>query len=160
MTLRAALVALLFTFLGAGVAAGIMQWEPWEGNGGSDLSLPSPTLIPMAEPTPTLYQRRFTGAEAAAIVKQKVTAAYNRPASDAIKEGREPDFVAGVEECRPSDFNELLKVWVVECRTTWSTAEVRARPGWREFETNETFRMYEVTSKVEKVGGAPLVPLD
>ena len=74
---------------------------------------PTPTAAPTPTiaPTPTAYQRRLTGAEAAAMVQsQKNVDGYRDPIE---LEG--VTIIREFEDCEAEDFNEFSRSWVVTC---------------------------------------------
>ena len=140
------LAATVFAALGAGVAVGVMAWEPWDGDD-SDVVEPSPTSAPspVQEPIPTPYERKLTGAEAAAIVKRTLnmqnTARLLTPTAEP------PEYFIQLEGCQPVDFNESRKAWIVECDATLTSVE----SGNDTPLSTQTYRLFDATGKVEPV---------
>lgn len=95
--MRVLLVALAFAALGAGIAVGVMAWEPWE-NGDKD----EPTRAVPQATVPSGPQ--FTGAEAAG----KADVHWLRSLSDS--ERRDISI-----SCDPETFNERTSTWIVVC---------------------------------------------
>ncbi len=73
---------------------------------GDTATAPTPTTTPTQNPSPTAYQRRLTGAEAEARVKDQATEDYTSPVED---------VVGGWRDCEALDFNESTRNWVVRC---------------------------------------------
>ncbi len=157
MTLRLSLgtviIAVAFAALGAGVAAGVMAWEPWDGDGDDDevASEAPPTPVP-AKPTP--YQRRLTGAEAARIVETTVNREAIQGFLDRIEEAQEknqeppPPSHFLLDDCKSVDFNEFQKAWIVECEAALQTEVGREPIGLGTL----TYRLFDATKEVEQVG--------
>lgn len=117
ISLATVIVALAFAALGAGVAVGVMFWEPWDGGD---------TEAPISTPP---YERRLTGAEAAAIV----ISSQNRE----LPSGTSLIYLS----CEADDFNERLKAWIVVCKF--------GEPDGRAFDV--TFRLFDETEEIEKL---------
>ena len=112
ISLATVIVAVIFAAVGAGVTVGVMLWEPWDGG----------------------YERRFTGAEAAAFVHVRVNLTL------------EPDLLrSGVFyfNCGADDFNEDLRAWIVLCKFGKRDEVERA--------ADFTFRFYDESEQIENL---------
>ena len=110
--------------VGAGVAIGVIAWEPWEEG-------ETPT------PTPTTTARRLTGTEAAAL-------AWQYWADEAIERAGEGQTSIGLlTDCQGKEFNDAVGAWVVTC--TWVSSV-----GTGEMEFPYTYRVYDSTGRVER----------
>ena len=112
ISLGTALVALALVALGAGGAVGVMLWEPWDGG----------------------YERRFTGAEAAALVFDRENV---RQEADLARLG------VIYFNCGADDFNEDLRAWIVVCKFGNRDDVEQA--------ADITFRFYDETEEIENL---------
>ena len=120
ISLGTVLAALIFAAIGAGTAVGVMLWEPWDAGD---------TESPISTPP---YQRRLTGAEAAAIVYDREN---ERLSADS------PGSALIYFSCEADDFNERLKTWIVVCK--FGVPDVPA--------LDITFRLYDETEEIENL---------
>ncbi len=104
--------AAAFAALGAGIAVGVTAWEPWEGG----------------------YERRFTGAEAAALVFDRENV---RQEADLARLG------VIYFNCGADDFNENLRAWIVVCKLGNRDDVEQA--------ADITFRFYDETEEIENL---------
>jgi hypothetical protein len=104
MTIRISLVtvlaALAFVTIGAAGAAGVMLWEPWDGDGNSAEESPTSAPEPASAPTGP----RLTGAEAAGKASAEVR-------STILETGRSDLSLT----CDAEDFNDRTGMWIVYC---------------------------------------------
>ncbi len=156
MTIRIPLsvvsVAVVSAALGAGVTVGAIAWEPWDGDGDSESAAlevsPTPTSMPTPRPkaTPTPYQRKLTGAEAEVIVQTTVnTQNFNLVQTPTAEPS---EFLILLGECEAVDFNETVKAWILECEATLTSLE----SGNDTPLSTQTYRLFDATRKVERVG--------
>ncbi len=112
ISLATAIVAVVFAGVGAGVVVGVMAWEPWDGG----------------------YERRFTGAEAAALVFDRENV---RQEADLARLG------VIYFNCGADDFNEDLRAWIVVCKLGNRDDVEQA--------ADITFRFYDETEEIENL---------
>ena len=156
MTIRISLgilvVALVFAAVGAGTAVGVMVWEPWDGNDGGDRAGVEPSPASASTPAPTPYQRRLTGAEAAAVVGQSLQGNFSSELTDQLQQAPPAEVIVirRVEECEATDFNERLLAWIVECQISTDirgTNIVEEPPDVH----SQTYRLYDATGRIAEV---------
>ena len=152
ISLGTVLIALVLVATGAGTAVGVMLWEPWDGNGSDGNATVEESLGatagPTASPKPTAtpYQKKLTGAEAAAIVRTEKNKEYIAPfltptTADA------GDFLLQLDSCEAVDFNETARAWIVECEGSIHSVDT----GNESPLSLQTFRLYDDTEKIEQV---------
>ncbi len=112
ISLATAIVAVVFAGVGAGVVVGVMAWEPWDGG----------------------YERRFTGAEAAALVFDRENV---RQEADLARLG------VIYFNCGADDFNGDLRAWIVVCKLGNRDDVEQA--------ADITFRFYDETEEIENL---------
>ncbi len=110
ISLGTVLIAIVLVTIGAGTAVGVMLWEPWDGG----------------------YERRFTGAEAAALVFDRENV---RQEADLARLG------VIYFNCGADDFNEDLRAWIVVCKFGNRDDVEQA--------ADATFRFYDETEEIE-----------
>lgn len=112
ISLATAIVVVVIAAVGAGVTVGVMLWEPWDGG----------------------YERRFTGAEAAALVFDRENV---RQEADLAR------FGVIYFNCGADDFNEDLRAWIVVCKLGNRDDVEQA--------ADITFRFYDETEEIENL---------
>jgi len=140
--LRRLAPGILLVALGSVVTAAVFAWEPWDGE--REAKLNEPTVAPETRQTatPTPYQPRLTGPEAAAIVRTTI----NRRSSDNLSADQSIPLVQ-LDSCESTDFNDRLLAWVVECEASALTLS----SGNKVPLGTHTYRLYDSTQTVEPV---------
>ena len=103
------LPALVSALLAIGATVAITSWSPWENPRDRDAS----GLV--VSPTPSPYQRRLTGLEAAGKAESWVAAEFV-DRSSGVPVARY--FAGGEPTCEAGEFNEYSKAWIVRCKVT------------------------------------------
>jgi len=145
---RMILVGLAFAAIGAGITAGIMVWEPFT----SQESLEA-TRTPSLTPTP--YQRRLTGAEAAVTLEKRINDSWGEEMRKQWNEGlRGLRSLSLLENCKTVDFNEMSRAWIIQCTNYAQTVTLgdRIELGARVELGIVIYRMFDETGKYERVG--------
>ncbi len=132
----------LLVALGSAVTAAVFAWEPWDGERQTSVSEPTEAPERQQAETPTPYQPRLTGPEAAAIVRTTI----DRQSSDNLSADQSIPLVQ-LDSCESTDFNERLQAWVVECDASALTLS----SGNKVPLGTHTYRLYDSTQTVEPV---------
>ena len=129
-------VVTLAVLAGAGIAIGIMAWEPWADDV-QTAEAPATTPTNTMEPSPVPDAPHLTGTEAAALVREHLESAS--PITGELI----------TADCEAAEFNEAQQAWIVDC--TLFDGKGMA------FDTN-TYRVYDLTGEVQQILEIPAIP--
>ena len=157
MTIRISLRAVAFVvytlaLLGGafGISYAVFEWQDSDEapvTAAEETAAAEPAEV-LAEATPSPYQRRLSGAEAAALLEHKWNQGVFALAAEQAGSEIRP-FHSYLEDCETADFNEFSKAWVVQC----SSITYNPDTGEEISRFQETYLLFDETSSITYVTG-------